>query len=195
MVMRCGVLALQGDWTAHLGVLRRLGVDGIPVRTAAQLDDVDALVLPGGESTAMLRLMDAESLADRIGRRVADGMPLLATCAGIILVARDVEPPQSSLNCLDVTVYRNAYGRQIHSDVADVELAGVLGSPPTTRGVFIRAPRITRVGPGVEVLGRRDGEPVLVREGSVLAATYHPELTGDDRIHRWLVTAPESVHG
>lgn len=193
--MRCGVLALQGDWTAHLGVLRRLGAEAVPVRTAAQLDAVEALVLPGGESTAMLRLMEAESLAQRIGRRIADGMPLLATCAGIILVARDVEPSQPSLGCLDVTVQRNAYGRQVHSDVVDVRLSSVLGLPDTTRGVFIRAPRITRVGPRVEVLGRRGDEPVLVREGTVLAATYHPELTGDDRIHRWLVTAPEGVHG
>ena len=192
--MRCGVLALQGDWTAHLGVLRRLGADAVPVRTAAELATVDGLVLPGGESTAMLKLMASEDLADRIRDRAADGMPLLATCAGVILLATEVEPAQASIACLDVSVRRNAFGRQVHSDVVGVDLAAELGPPPTTRGIFIRAPRITRVGPGVDVLGRRDGEPVLVRQGSILAATFHPELTGDDRVHRWLVTAPETVH-
>lgn len=192
--MRCGVLALQGDWTAHLGMLRRLGVDAFPVRTAAELANVDGLVLPGGESTAMLRLMASEGLADRIRDHVSGGMPVLATCAGIILLATQVEPPQPSIACLDVGVRRNAFGRQVYSDVVDVDLAPQFGSPPTVRGIFIRAPRITRVGPGVEVLGRRDGEPVLVRQGSILAATYHPELTGDDRVHRWLATATESVH-
>ena len=192
--MRCGVLALQGDWTAHLGVLRRLGVDGVPVRTTMQLEVVDALVLPGGESTAMLRLMERDGLGDRIGERIAAGMPVLATCAGIILVAKDVVPAQPSLGCLDVSVHRNAFGRQVDSDVVTVHLEPDLGPPPTTRGVFIRAPRITRVGSAVEVLGRRDDEPVLVRQGSILAATFHPELTGDDRVHRWLVTVPESVH-
>jgi 5'-phosphate synthase pdxT subunit len=192
--MRCGVLALQGDWTAHLGVLRRLGANAVPVRTAAELATVDGLVLPGGESTAMLKLMASEDLADRIRDRAADGMPLLATCAGVILLATEVEPAQASIACLDVSVRRNAFGRQVHSDVVCVELVPELGPPPTTRGIFIRAPRITRVGPGVDVLGRRDGEPVLVRQGSILAATFHPELTGDDRVHRWLVTAPETVH-
>jgi 5'-phosphate synthase pdxT subunit len=192
--MRCGVLALQGDWTAHLGVLRRLGANAVPVRTAAELATVDGLVLPGGESTAMLKLMASEDLADRIRDRAADGMPLLATCAGVILLATEVEPAQASIGCLDVSVRRNAFGRQVHSDVVCVGLAPELGPPPTTRGIFIRAPRITRVGPGVDVLGRRDGEPVLVRQGSILAATFHPELTGDDRVHRWLVTAPETVH-
>jgi len=193
--MRCGVLALQGDWTAHLGVLRHLGADAVPVRTAAELALVDGLVLPGGESTAMLRLMESEALVDRIQQRVSDGMPVLATCAGIILLATEIEPPQPSIASLDVSVRRNAFGRQVHSDVVTIQLAPELGPPSTTRGIFIRAPRITRVGPEVEVLGRRDGEPVLVRQGSLLAATYHPELTGDDRVHRWLVTAPESVHG
>jgi len=192
--MRCGVLALQGDWTAHLGVLRRLGADAVPVRTASDLAVVDGLVLPGGESTAMLRLMASEALVDRIRLRVSDGMPVLATCAGIILLATEVQPQQPSIASLDVTVRRNAFGRQVHSDIVTIELAPELGSPSTTRGIFIRAPRITRVGPEVETLGRRDGEPVLVRQGSILAATYHPELTGDDRVHRWLVTAPESVH-
>ncbi len=192
--MRCGVLALQGDWTAHLGVLRRVGADGVPVRTAVDLAGVDGLVLPGGESTAMLRLMASEALGDRIRQRISDGMPVLATCAGIILLATRVDPEQPSIAILDVTVQRNAFGRQVHSDVVTIELAPELGPPSTTRGIFIRAPRITRVGPDVEVLGRRDGEPVLVRQGSILAATYHPELTGDDRVHRWLVTAPESVH-
>ncbi len=122
------------------------------MRTAAELTNVDGLVLPGGESTAMLRLMASEGLVDRIRDRVSGGMPVLATCAGIILVATQVEPPQPSIECLDVGVRRNAFGRQVYSDVVDVDLAPELGPPPTVRGIFIRAPRITRVGPGVEVL-------------------------------------------
>ncbi|MCU0303199.1 MAG: pyridoxal 5'-phosphate synthase glutaminase subunit PdxT [Thermoanaerobaculales bacterium] len=185
--MRCGVLALQGDWAAHLAVLDRLGTAGLAVRSAADLAAVEALVLPGGESTAMLRLMEAERLDERIADRIDHGMPVLATCAGVILLARRCEPDQPSLDRLDVDVARNAFGRQVHSRVATVELAAALGPPPRLDGVFIRAPRILRAGPGVEVLGRLDGEPVLLRQGGILAATFHPELTGDLRVHRMLV--------
>lgn len=185
--MRVGVLALQGDWAAHLAVLDQLGVRAEPVRTAAELDRVDALVLPGGESTAMLRLMEDERLDRRLGERAGDAMPVLATCAGVILLARGVEPRQPSLGILDIDVVRNAYGRQVHSRVAAVEVNGELGVPGTMEAVFIRAPRIIRIGPAVRVLARLDGDPVLVANGSIVAATFHPELTPDRRVHQLFV--------
>lgn len=192
--MRYGVLALQGDWAAHAGVLRALGVETTLVRTAAELARVDALVLPGGESTAMLRLMQPENLAEKIRLRVRDGLPVLATCAGVILLAAKTMPPQPSLGLLDIEIERNAYGRQVHSHVAGVELDAELGEPDRFEGLFIRAPRITRVGPSVTVLGRLGADPVLVRQGGIVAATFHPELTDDHRIHRLLV-GEEADHG
>jgi 5'-phosphate synthase pdxT subunit len=185
--MRIGVLALQGDFEAHAAALGRLGVEAVAVRTAAALDGVEGLVLPGGESTTMLRLMEVEGLDAAIATRVRSGTPVLATCAGVVLLAREVEPVQPSLGLLDVSVRRNAYGRQVASAVVPVRLAPAVGEPPEMEGVFIRAPRITRTGPGVEVLGWRDDDPVLVREGRILAATYHPELTPDLRVHRLLL--------
>ena len=181
--MRVGVLALQGDWEAHLSALRDAAVPAEPVRTAAAIDRIGALVLPGGESTAMLRLMADEHLDERIRGRVVSGMPVLATCAGAILLAAAVDPRQPSLGLLDVDVVRNGYGRQVHSTVATVELDGALGEPPQTEGVFIRAPRIVRTGAGVRVLGRCGGDPVLVSSGRVVAATFHPELSTDRRVH------------
>lgn len=192
--MRCGVLALQGDWSAHAEVLRGLGVETTLVRTAAELAAVDALVLPGGESTAMLRLMEPEKLVEKIIRRVREGLPVLATCAGVILLADKTSPAQPSFGLLDIDVERNAYGRQVHSRVATVELAAELGEPDRIEGVFIRAPRITRTGPTVTVLGRLGGDPVLVRQSGIIAATFHPELTDDHRIHHLLV-GEEAVHG
>jgi 5'-phosphate synthase pdxT subunit len=189
MVMTCGVLALQGDWQAHGNLLRRLGVEVRMVRTAAELAEVDALAIPGGESTAMLRLMEREQLAAKIELRISDGMPVLATCAGVILLAREVEPRQQTLSALDISVLRNAYGRQLASDLVPVELAPELGEPPQVEGVFIRAPRITRTGDPVTVLGRRDNDPVLVRQGRIIAATYHPELTDDLRVHQLFLEA------
>ena len=192
--MRCGVLALQGDWAAHAEVLRALGVETALVRTAAELARVDALVLPGGESTAMLRLMEPDNLAEKISMRVRDGLPVLATCAGVILLAAGTTPTQQSLALLDVEVERNAYGRQVHSRVATVELADELGEPQQIEGVFIRAPRITNAGPGVTILGRLGVDPVLIRQGGIIAATFHPELTNDYRVHRLLVDE-EAGHG
>lgn len=193
--MRVGVLALQGDWAAHLAVLGELGIQAGPVRSASDLAAVDALVLPGGESTAMLRLMEDDALDHRIAERVRDGMPVLATCAGVILLARGVEPHQPSLDVLDVDVVRNAYGRQVHSSVSTVEANGELGGPSTLEAVFIRAPRIVRTGPAVRVLARLDGDPVLVADGAVLAATFHPELATDRRVHRLFVRVLEGSDG
>jgi len=190
--MRVGVLALQGDFAAHAARLTDLGAAVSSVRTAAEFARVDALVFPGGESTAMLRLMEPEDLFTALGVRLAAGLPVLATCAGVILIAAGVRPVQRSLAALDVDVTRNAYGRQLHSSVAPVRLAAGLDGPATMEAVFIRAPRIERVGLGVEVLAHRDEDPVLVRQGAVLAATFHPELGADTRVHRWfleLVTA------
>jgi len=192
--MLCGVLALQGDWDAHARVLNALGVETAQVRTAADLAAVDALVLPGGESTAMLRLMEPENLSEKIKERVRDGLPVLATCAGVILLAVATTPPQESLGLLDVDIERNAYGRQVHSRVADIDLEPTMGEPATMEGVFIRAPRLTRTGPEVRILGRLDGDPVLVQQGGIIAATFHPELTDDDRVHRLLVNE-EVDHG
>jgi 5'-phosphate synthase pdxT subunit len=181
--MRVGVLALQGDWEAHGRALREIDVESLAVRTARELALVNALVLPGGESTAMLRLAESDRLTQKIAERVREGMAVLGTCAGVILLASHVDPVQPSLQLLDVDVVRNAYGRQVYSDVAEVELDSELGEPRRTEGVFIRAPRIVRTGPAVRVLGRRDGDPVLVRQGRIVAATYHPELTDDRRVH------------
>lgn len=191
----CGVLALQGDWAAHGSVLRALGAEVRPVRTAAELEAVDGLVIPGGESSAILRLMEAEDMGRRIRERVASGMPVLATCAGVILLAEAVEPGQPSLGVLAVDVVRNAYGRQVHSGVAEVELAPAFGEPARIAAVFIRAPRIVRLADRVEVLGRRGDDPVLVRDRRILAATYHPELSSDRRVHERFLTLVEDDHG
>jgi 5'-phosphate synthase pdxT subunit len=193
-VAACGVLALQGDWEAHCQFLRALAVEPRPVRSAADLDQVDSLVLPGGESSAMLRLMEAEALGPRIRERVGAGMPVLATCAGVILLAESVDPQQPSLGVLAVDVVRNAYGRQVHSGVAEVELARGLGEPRVTAAVFIRAPRIVRTGAGVEVLGRRGADPVLVRQQRILGATFHPELSSDRRVHELFLRLREDHH-
>jgi len=177
---RVGVLALQGDFAAHVAALADVGARAIEVRRTAELDMLDGLVVPGGESTTLLNLLDDEPWFDALCRFAAQGGTLLGTCAGAILLAREVVgPTQPSLGLLDVTIRRNAFGRQVDSFETQIGLAGdVLPLP----AVFIRAPRIVRVGAGVEVLARLDGEPVLVRQGRVLAATFHPELTADRRL-------------
>lgn len=187
-----GVLALQGDWAAHTAVLDELGANVRPVRTASCLDRVESLVIPGGESSAMIRLMEPEDLAHRIINRVGAGMAVLATCAGVILLSQTVAPEQPSLGVLEVDVERNAYGRQLHSTVAEIFLAEELGDPPRMEAVFIRAPRITRHGTGVEVLGTWDDDAVLVRQNRILAATFHPELTADRRVHELFLRIVEA---
>lgn len=171
--MAVGVLALQGDFAAHLAALPPGATE---VRTAAEVDRLDALVLPGGESTTMLQLLEGTGVEDAVRRLVARGGRVFGTCAGAILLAHEVtRPAQRSLGLLDVTVERNGFGRQLDSFEATLE--------PDYAAVFIRAPRIRRIGPGVEVLARWRGEPVLVRQGRVVAATFHPELTPDRRVH------------
>jgi len=194
-VTEYGVLALQGDWAAHSAILRELGAPTHPVRTAADLARVDALVIPGGESSAMLRLMEPENLGRRIRDRIVAGMAVLATCAGVILLAENIQPPQEGLAVLDVAVVRNAYGRQLNSTVAEIVLTKELGKPLSMEGVFIRAPRIVRASSNVTVLGRWRDDPVLIRQGEILGATFHPELSADRRIHEMFMKAGEAGHG
>jgi len=180
-----GVLAIQGDFAAHVRVLRRIGADAVEIRRAADLSGADGLIIPGGESTTMLKFVEEESLAAPITAFARRGSPIFGTCAGAILLAREVyNPAQASLGLIDIGVVRNGYGRQVDSFIAEVETA-IEGGP--LDAVFIRAPKIKRVGPEVEVLASLNGQPVLVRERNILAATFHPELAEDDRLHRLLV--------
>ena len=181
---RVGVLSLQGDFACHRDALAALGATPVRVTLPRDLEGVEALVIPGGESTTLTRLLDDTGLRVPVARCVAE-RPALGTCAGLILLARDtVGLPQPSFGVLDVTAARNAYGRQIDSFSATLE-APVIGGP--FPGVFIRAPRITRVGPGVEVIARHGEEPVGVRHGQTVGLCFHPELTQDLRIHRWFL--------
>ncbi len=182
-----GVLALQGAFEAHREVFRRLGVTSIPIRTPQELEVVDALVLPGGESSAMLRLLEPQGLLDRIGKKIQGGLPVMATCAGVILLAADVTPHQKSLGVLDVDIQRNAYGRQVFSSIEPLRFSPAFDGTETTEGVFIRAPRLTRVGEGVEILAWRKDDPVLVRASGILAATFHPELGQGSGLHEYFL--------
>lgn len=182
---KAGVLALQGAFREHREVLDALGVECVEVRVPEHLSGVDVLVLPGGESTTMTRLLETSGLRDPLAARLRDGVPALATCAGLILCATEVRggrADQVPLGVLDVTVRRNAYGRQRDSFEAFLDVRGLPGGP--FPGVFIRAPVIERVGEPVEVLAEHDGEAVFVRGGSVWATTFHPELSGDLRVHQ-----------
>jgi 5'-phosphate synthase pdxT subunit len=184
-----GVLALQGDFAAHAALLRSLGRDPRPVRRVRELDALGALVIPGGESTTLLHLMADEPWFDALGTFHERGGFLFGTCAGAILLAREVRgPAQRSLGLLDATIDRNAYGRQVDSFEADLDLPG---SGARVRAAFIRAPRFEAIGPEVDVLARHEGAPVLVREGRVLAATFHPEITGDPAVHRLFLEMAE----
>jgi 5'-phosphate synthase pdxT subunit len=175
-----GVLALQGDYDAHRQTLNRLGVETVLVRKPEELERIDGLVIPGGESSTFLKFLEREGFLSKL-RDFVSQKPSFGTCAGAILLAKDVvNPKQASLGVLDIAIERNAYGRQIDSSImtAPTKLDG-----PPLEMVFIRAPRIERVGKQVQVLAERDGHPVLVREGNILAATFHPELSNDSRVH------------
>lgn len=179
--MKVGILALQGDFEAHARVLERLGVGWSYVKRAAELGAVDALILPGGESTTVLKFLEGDGFAQAVRQLPAQGKPLFGTCAGAILLAKEVTgPEQASLGLVDVTIERNAYGRQVRSAVRRGR--SVLKDSPMEM-VFIRAPIIRRVGPAVTVLGECDGLPVAVEQGSCLLATFHPELTTDTTLH------------
>jgi 5'-phosphate synthase pdxT subunit len=190
--MKIGVLSLQGDFAAHGRMLERLGAEPVYVREPSQLTGLSGLILPGGESTTMLKLLEEEKLFDPLVDFAAR-RPLFGTCAGTILMAREVSHPQQrSMNLLDVAVERNAYGRQLDSSIRAIEPSDEFAQrtgPGTIEGVFIRAPIIRRVGPSVRVLGRQGGDPVLIQQDRHMAATFHPELTSDDRIHRLFLDA------
>ena len=176
--MKIGVLAVQGDFDAHRRRLEELGVDVVLVRKPAELDEVDGLVIPGGESGAILRILGPEGMEKL--KEFVRVKPTFGTCAGAILLAKEItNPEQQGLGALDVRIRRNAYGRQIDSSVRE----GRLGDSPIEM-VFIRAPKFERLGPGVEVVARQEEEPVVVRQGKILAATFHPELSDDTRIHQ-----------
>jgi 5'-phosphate synthase pdxT subunit len=179
--MTIGVLAIQGDYEAHKAVLEHLGAEVTLVRKPEQLDDVDAIVIPGGESSTFLNFLREHGFLSKLRAFVRE-KPALGTCAGAILLAKRVEnPPQESLGALDITVRRNAYGRQVDSSIRKGQ--SKLGSSPMEM-VFIRAPKIVKTGKQVEVLATESGDPVLVRQGKIMASTFHPELSGDARVHQ-----------
>jgi 5'-phosphate synthase pdxT subunit len=188
-----GVLALQGAFASHQQRLAELGASTRQVRTPGDLAGVDALVMPGGESTTMSKLLVSSGLFDLIAARLVEGMPVFGTCAGMILLADEVldgRPDQRSFGAIDISVRRNGYGRQVDSFEADLVVPSIAGGP--FHGVFIRAPKVERVGPAVEVLAEHDGVPVLARSGRVSVASFHPELASDARLHdQFLVTATQ----
>lgn len=189
-----GVLALQGDVREHLAALSAVGADPVPVRRRSELDAVDALLIPGGESTTISHLLRELELADPLRTRLAEGMPAYGSCAGMILLASEILDAGAQgraaipLSGIDMAVRRNAFGRQVDSFEGDVDFDG-LDEP--VHAVFIRAPWVERIGPGVEVLAEAAGHPVAVRQGRVLATSFHPEVTGDRRIHRLFVDIVE----
>lgn len=197
--LRVGVLALQGDVREHARALAELGATPVEVRVPADLDQVDALVLPGGESTTMSLLLESSGLLEPLRQRLSGGMPALGTCAGMILLASDVvdgRPDQHRLGAIDIVVRRNAFGRQVDSFETDLDVAGLdaASDEGPLHAVFIRAPVVEAVGPGVEVLASvaapgGEERPVVCRQGSVIVAAFHPELSGDLRLHRALLAA------
>jgi pyridoxal 5'-phosphate synthase pdxT subunit len=185
-----GVLALQGDVVEHISALERLGASALVVKTPADLARADALIVPGGESTTVMKLLERSDLGRPILERTRDGMPLWGTCMGMIVAARDVAGlAQPTLGLIDITVRRNAFGRQ--NDSAEVDLSIPALGPEPFPAIFIRAPWIERCGPAVEVLAERDGHGVMVREGNVLATAFHPELSGDLRVHQYFLRMTE----
>ncbi|CDO11186.1 pyridoxal 5'-phosphate synthase glutaminase subunit PdxT [Mycolicibacterium cosmeticum] len=190
MTVRVGVLALQGDTREHLAALREAGADALSVRRVAEMKSVDALVIPGGESTAISHLLREFELLEPLRARLADGMPAYGSCAGMILLADEILDAGAEgrraepLHGIDMTVRRNAFGRQVDSFEEDIAFQGLDGH---VHAVFIRAPWVERVGPEVEVLARAGGHPVAVRQGRMLATAFHPEVTGDRRVHKLFV--------
>ena len=188
MSNRVGVLALQGAFALHIEACADIGIDAIEVRTPEQLDTVERLIIPGGESTTMSMMLDRNHLREPIERRLADGMPAFGTCAGMILLATDVSdgrPDQQSFAAIDIGVKRNGYGRQNQSFSDEMTIAGIDEDDRSFHAVFIRAPRVERVGDGVEVLARYDDDVVICQQDSILVSSFHPELSSDRRLHRY----------
>ena len=188
-----GVLAVQGDFLEHIQVLDRLGVDAPEIRLPGQLDDVDGLIVPGGESTTIVQLIDIYGFRAKLTEKVASGMPVWGTCAGMIVIADQLTDHRPEpLHLMNIEVSRNAFGRQVDSFETDLEIHGVAGPP--FHCVFIRAPAVNVVGDGVKVLARlHDGRPVAVRQGALLATSFHPELTDDSRVHDLFVRIVENA--
>ena len=185
---RVGVLGLQGDFAEHLHTLRGIGAEAVDVRRPEQLDDLDALIIPGGESTTIGKLAERYEIIPALRERIAEGMPVWGTCAGAIFLAKDVPGhPHPILSAMDISVERNAFGRQLDSFEADLDVKD-LGGPPY-HAVFIRAPKITTTGGDVKTIASlEDGTVVAVRQGNLLATSFHPELTPDDRFHRYFLS-------
>jgi 5'-phosphate synthase pdxT subunit len=186
--MKVGVLGLQGDVREHVAALESAGATPLVVKKADELASIDGLVMPGGESTTIGKLLDRFGLLEPLTDRAHDGLPIYGTCAGAILLARDIVGGHDAphrVPVMDITVRRNAYGRQVDSFEADLDVGGM---DEPFRAVFIRAPAIERTGDGVDVLASVDGAPVMVREGRFLASTFHPEMTGDNRVHQMFVS-------
>ena len=186
--MKVGVLALQGDVREHIVALQECGVSAFPVKHAADIEEIDALVIPGGESTTISKLARAFNLFEIIKNRIDEGMPVYGSCAGLILLSNKVEDAiegQESFGGLDVVSRRNAFGRQVDSFEAELTVKGISG--PSFPAIFIRAPWIEKVGKDVEVLAETSGHPVAVKSRNILATSFHPELTGDNRIHKYFV--------
>jgi|ERR687887_1572282 5'-phosphate synthase pdxT subunit len=182
--MKVGVLALQGDFREHGLVLRDLGVEPVEVRTTEQLGEVEALIVPGGESTTIGKLARSHDLVEPIRERASDGMPVMGTCAGMIVMAAAVEDGEPLFSLMDVTVRRNAYGRQVDSFESDVDVEGI---EDPVRAVFIRAPWVERMGDGVRVLAEHGGRPVVLEQDNLVAAAFHPELAGESRLHAYFL--------
>jgi pyridoxal 5'-phosphate synthase pdxT subunit len=182
--VKAGVLALQGDFREHMRTLAEAGASAVEVRTVADLDGVDLLVIPGGESTTMGRLATLGGLVEPVRDRIDAGMPVLGTCAGMIVLAARVDGGDPLFAVLDVTVRRNAYGRQVDSFEADIDVRGI---DHPVRGVFIRAPRVEDVGPDVEVLAEHEGHPVVLEQGNVVVSSFHPELVGETALHEYVL--------
>jgi pyridoxal 5'-phosphate synthase pdxT subunit len=185
--VKAGVLALQGDFREHASMFAECGAIPVLVRTPQDLAEAACLASPGGESTTIGKLAQLYGLVEPIRRRVREGLPVLGTCAGLIVMAHQVGGGEPLLDVMDITVERNAYGRQVDSFEADVDVRGV----GPVRAVFIRAPQVTRVGSGVEVLAEHEGRPVVVRQDRLLASAFHPEMAGDSRLHRVLLDLAE----
>jgi 5'-phosphate synthase pdxT subunit len=184
MSVKAGVLALQGDFREHAQVLTRAGATPVEIRTADELAGVECLVIPGGESTTMATLARADGLVDPVRARAAAGMPIFGTCAGMIVLANRVEGGDTLFELFDITVRRNAYGRQVESFEADLDVEGIDHS---VRGVFIRAPRVEDLGADVRVLAEHEGHPVVLEQGNLLVASFHPELVGETALHEYFL--------
>ena len=188
-----GVLALQGDFREHVAVLRSLGVDAREIRLPGQLDELDGIIIPGGESTTIVQLIDAYGFRSAFPAAVRRGLAVWGTCAGMIAIAHELtDPYPKPLDLIDIKVSRNWFGRQVDSFEIDLELRGIQGGP--FHAVFIRAPIVASTGPGVETLASLDDVAVAVRSGKIMATAFHPELTGDSRVHRMFAEIAESEH-